>query len=139
MMRTWSFHHKDTGLFNGSTYSCDNDKTPIAANTPPDHIAVAGVYDHLSQRVDLATGKVVDYQPPQPSPDHEWNAETRRWQLTAAAAAKGIAAETARAKIKQLEASQHRAVREALLGDQAALKRLASIDFEIKTLRSQLL
>src|ERR1700675_463680 len=101
-MKIVSFFHKDTGLFNGEQLFA-SDETAIAANTPPDHIAIEGHHDHLSKRVDLAAHlrwealhdkvaqlqpqdrsqrheeldslwaqAVVDYQPPAPSPDHEW-------------------------------------------------------------------
>lgn len=39
-----------------------------------------GTHDHLSKRVDLTTGQIVDYQPPQPSGEHEWNGASRRWE-----------------------------------------------------------
>jgi hypothetical protein len=46
-------------------------------------VAIEGQYDHLSQRVDLATGQVIDYQPPAPADTalatHRWDADTRRW------------------------------------------------------------
>lgn len=42
-----------------------------------------GQFDHLSQRVDLSTGKVVDWQPPKPDDTplvrHEWDKDTKRW------------------------------------------------------------
>lgn len=45
--------------------------------------AIEGAYDHLSQRVDIETGEVVDWQPDKPEgdeyTDHEWDAGTKRW------------------------------------------------------------
>lgn len=42
-----------------------------------------GLHDHLSQRVDLDTGEVVDWQPDKPAgdeyTDHEWDEQARRW------------------------------------------------------------
>jgi hypothetical protein len=40
---------------------------------------VLGHYDGLCQRVDVQTGEVVDYQPPRPSPNHDWDEQTKRW------------------------------------------------------------
>jgi hypothetical protein len=42
------------------------------------------------------------------------------------------------ARIQALEATQGRAIREATLGDAAAMKRLKEIDAEIKELRKEL-
>jgi hypothetical protein len=139
MIRTWSFHHRETGLFNGCTYSADSSVSiPSAANTPPDHVPLEGVFDHLSQRVDLATGQVVDYQPPAPSPDHEWNATTKRWQLSQAAQARAAARQAAERRIAALEAGQHRTLREAALGLPGAHDRLAAVEAEITGLREAL-
>ncbi|WP_428421978.1 tail fiber assembly protein [Methylibium sp.] len=60
-------------------------------NIPSGLAAREGVYDHLSQRVDLITGAVVDWQPPAPA-DTEfetwaWDAKTRRWLSTPTEAA----------------------------------------------------
>jgi hypothetical protein len=80
-MRVVSFYHRETGMFNGR-HLMVSDPAMIPLNTPPDHIAIEGDhYDPLTQRVDIATGKVIDHLPPQPSPDHEWSAISRRWQL----------------------------------------------------------
>src|ERR1700676_1666739 len=79
-MRGIWFYHKHTGLFHGRNLMTSNPKL-IAPNTPPDHIAIEGDhFDPISQRIDVATGKVVDRRPPQPSEDHEWNTSIRRWQ-----------------------------------------------------------
>lgn len=154
-MRAISFYHKETGLLTGNQLIVsDNDM--LAANTPANHIAIDGHYDNLSQKVDIAnptfletTGmdgeavqtpvySVIDYQPPQPSTDHEWNDETKRWQLSAAAAGKINRSNAARIRISQLEVSQHRHVREHCLGIAGAAERLKAIDDEIFSLRSQL-
>jgi hypothetical protein len=136
-MRTVSFCHADTGLFNGRTLTVTNDDA-IALNTPPDHIAVEGRHDHLSKRVDIATGQVIDYEPPAPSEDHEWNTETKRWQLSAAVEAKAQARAAAAARIAELEASQHSVVRDLLLGGLAARPRLQAIADEIAKLNADL-
>lgn len=77
---------------------------------------------------------VIDYQPPQPSPEHEWNADTRRWRLSETAQAKVEAMVIARARHAYLVAGQHDDLRRAVLGDAAALKRLQAIESEIQTL-----
>lgn len=80
-MSTWHFYEKTTGLLSGREYSGYGDLLDL--NTPEGMAAIEGRYDHLSKRVDLATGEVVDYQPPAP-PDNEfetfeWNVEVKRW------------------------------------------------------------
>jgi hypothetical protein len=76
-MSTWSKYRLADGMFTGVTVSCRGDY--LDANVEPECGCVIGEYDALSQRVDLITGLVIDYQPPQPSPDHAWDAESRRW------------------------------------------------------------
>ena len=82
------------------------------------------------------TGKVIDYQPPQPSPDHEWNAVTKRWQPSAATTAKAEARQAALERFAALEAFQARAVRDwTLSGD---VSRLRAIGSETVALRAPL-
>jgi hypothetical protein len=40
---------------------------------------VLGVHDGLCYRVNVTTGEVEDYRPPQPSPNHAWDEDTKRW------------------------------------------------------------
>jgi hypothetical protein len=84
-MKTHHFYDLKTGIFTGSTFSffASVDESIVEANTPEGCRAIEGSFDHLRQRVDIETGEVVDYQPPQPDEFHEWNDETKRWQLTA--------------------------------------------------------
>jgi hypothetical protein len=100
---------------------------------------VEGNHDHLSKRVELATKTVVEYQPPAPSQDHEWNATTKRWQPSAVARAKAASRAEDIAKIAALEASQHTLLRKHALGDVAALPRLQAIDDEIAAAEQRLL
>jgi hypothetical protein len=55
----------------------------ISANTPIGCVAIEGWFDHLSQRFDLETDQVVDYQPPPPADDAlqtwAWDASRKRW------------------------------------------------------------
>lgn len=135
-MKTYSFYHADTGAIHGNRFS-STDPADVELNTPADHIAIEGYHDHLSKRVDVATGELVEHQPPAPSREHEWNEDTKRWHLNAVANDRANRKAAAIARIAQLEASQHRVVREALLGIPGARVKLSEIDDEITSLRSQ--
>jgi hypothetical protein len=105
-----------TGLFTGQAHHTNvKDPDAVAAfiddSTPPGHGAYIGKYvDYLSKRVDVPTGLLIEYQPPQPTRKHVWNSEAKRWQIK-----NREQRELALARIAQLEASTHRAVRETLL------------------------
>jgi hypothetical protein len=134
-MKVVSFYHRETGIFNGR-HLMVSDPAMIPLNTPPDHIAIDGDhYDHLTQRVDVATGKVVDHIPPQPSDDHEWNAISRKWQIKPEITARQQARKLALARITELELKALRALREHALGKPGAQERLGAIDTEISQLR----
>lgn len=133
-MKAVSFYRKDTGLFNG-THLIASDAKVVALNTPAGHIAIDGHHDHLSQKVDLATGHIVDYRPPRPSPDDEWNMETKRWEPSAAAVAQASKRAAAGARIEQMHIASVRALREHALGIGDAAVRLKAIDDEIALLR----
>lgn len=130
---TWSFYDPATGELTGRTFS--GPESLLEVNTPNGHAAVEGCHDRLARRVDLATGDVVPWQPPQPTADHEWHAELERWVLNAAAVKRLGTLD----RIVELERSQHRAMREAVLGSATARDRLLEIDQAIAALRSQLL
>jgi hypothetical protein len=137
-MRVVWFYHKDTGLFHGRNLMTDNPDL-IASNTPLNHIAIeGGDFDLLSQRVDVATGLVVDRLPPQPSTDHEWNTAIRRWQLKPEVVAIEDARRNALERIRFLELKALRSLREHALGQAAAIDRLKTIDDEIAQLRAVL-
>jgi hypothetical protein len=109
------FYDAKTGLFTGVSIHTNLTaakavKAFIGENTPPGHGAYVGYVDPLSQRMDVATGQIVDYQPPQPSPRHEWNQITKRWQKQVA-----LKRSAALARIADLEKGQHRTVRETLI------------------------
>ena len=82
-----SIYRIATGLFTGRTYSGDDRHLTLGA----DEAWIDGLHDHLSRRVDLTTGQVVDYQPPAPpDTEHEtfaWDASIKRWVGTPTAAA----------------------------------------------------
>jgi len=130
----YSFYHKVTGLFAEHVYSACEPLLDL--NTPADHVAIEGSFDPLSQKVDIATGQVIAYQPPAPSADHAWQADVKRWRLLPEVAERQEARRTTLTKIRELEASQGRAVREMLLtGDRT---KLVEIDTEIAKLRALL-
>jgi hypothetical protein len=109
------FYDSKTGLFTGvSLHTNLTDpkavKTFIAKSTPRGHGSYVGYVDALSQKMDVATGQLVDYKPPQPSPKHEWNPTTKRWQRQV-----GLKRSAALARIAELEKGQHRTVRETLI------------------------
>lgn len=140
-MKTWSFYHSDTGIFSGRFFS--GSERLLALHLLNGQTPIEGRYDRLSQRVDLTTGQVVDYQPPQPDADHEWNAETKRWQLRPNVERERQADMVARDEMQAIELGDLRAMREALLsmlppGSEAA-KRLAASESRIGELRSVVL
>jgi hypothetical protein len=109
------FYDDKTGLFTGVSIHTNLSapkavKQFIAENTPAGHGAYVGYVDALSQKMDLATGHIVDYKPPQPSRRHEWNPVTKRWQKQAA-----LNRSAALARIADLDKGQHRTVRETLI------------------------
>ena len=65
--RTWSFYDAATGAIAPGAMTCTSAQAD--ANTPASHVAIEGRFDHLSQRVNLQTGQVEDYQPPAPADD----------------------------------------------------------------------
>jgi hypothetical protein len=132
-----SFYHRETGLLHDSQFMT-NDEANVEMNTPADHIAIDGHHDRLSQRVDIESGEVVDYQPAQPSPSHEWNESTRRWELSPSAQAAIARRAAARARIADLEAGQGRLLRQHALGVGAALERLRALDDEVERLSAEL-
>ena len=75
----WSFADQE-GRFVGQTFS-----GPAHALRVPEGLrAVPGRHDHLSRRLNVETGEVVDWQPPKPQAtefiDFTWNEDTRRWE-----------------------------------------------------------
>ena len=135
-MRTWSFYHPQSGEFLNSRYRSNIDDH-LKINTPDGYVAIEGEFDHLSQRVDVANGTVIDWQPPRPTDEHEWNGETKRWQLNSSTLATQRAKEQARSRIQQLDSKSTRALRELALGINGAHERLRAIEDELQALRHQ--
>jgi hypothetical protein len=136
MTKTYSLYEAATGLFTGKRLYCD-DEGLISMRLPAGILALEGKFDHCSQRMDLATGVVVEYRQPAQSVVDERNSSDLRWQVKST---RSCADRTAiiHARIHMLEATQGRAIREATLGDATAIKRLQDIDAEINDLRKQL-
>lgn len=121
--REFSYYDPDTGHFTGTRVRVS------PSQEPPTHrrwARMPGRFDHLSQRVDLATGEVVDFVPPQPSSDHEWDAEKKRWNLNADAAARKRDADAALLMLGEQDRRSVRALREALLEALARIDALES-------------
>ncbi len=141
-MRHVTFYDVETGLLHPVSVMASDDDA-IELNVPPGHKAIdhpnGAMLDRLSKRVDVKTGKVIDYQPPQTSADHEWNASSKRWELKREVIA---AQQTARMKsiqIRALRDSQHDYVRRIVLNaqDHTARAALQDIDAQINALEAQ--
>jgi hypothetical protein len=140
----YHLYDTSTGLFAGQSFHT-NDADPVSAaafarsNTPAGHAVYEGaVADHQSQRVDIESGKLVEYQPPAPGGDHEWHEDTKRWRRTNEAQARIDGRAAALARISALVDSQHQFVREHLLGVTTSLERLSAIHAEISKLNGEL-
>ena len=141
-MNVHSFYDAATGLFTGSTFSTNLGDPAAHAealklNTREGLAQVEGIHDRLSRRVDLKTGGVVDYQPPASSADHEWNAQTKRWQLNGAATDKAVLREQARSELATIEAKMPSLLRSVALNRRGALAELAKADDRIAELSQQ--
>src|SRR6185436_8258209 len=91
----WQFYDPQTGVLSSRRFS--GPAHALAQNTPVGMAAVEGFHDHLSQRVDVATGEVVAYQRPVSEVDTERRAARER---------------QARRRIDELERAQHRPMRD---------------------------
>lgn len=111
----------------------------LSVNTPEGCIAIAENIDRHSQRFE--NGQIVDYLPPQPSDDHEWNAGTKRWVLKQAVLERDQAISSAKAEIARLESAQLRPLRELALdnADTIARSKVAEIDEQIAIHRAIIL
>lgn len=96
-MSTWSFYRTDDGMLVGGRYSGPEEW--LAANTPPGCEPILGDADPLSQRVDLATLQLVDWQPSRPLDTAlatwGWDEVSRRWVATPTLAARQADAQAA--------------------------------------------
>lgn len=118
-MMQFSLYRDATGEFIDRTVTCPAYAIVDALLAHPDCSFVMGEFDPLSQRVDLLTGQVVDYVPPQPSPDHVWNTTTKRWDyIKPAALALADAKAAARQQINRLCAARLSAIRDSYPTDE---------------------
>lgn len=74
-----SFYDLATGILVGRTFSGDERHLTVPAGLG----VVPGQHDHLSRRVDLETGEVVEWAPPKPADTDletwRWDDKSRRW------------------------------------------------------------
>lgn len=138
-MKTWSFYDPSTGRFVKRTWS--GPLTDLDANTPSGCAVIDGKYDDLSQRVDLKTGEVVDYQPPQPSSEHEWQENVAngrpRWVLNAEAIDAKIKDAAARDALKALDEKRVRALSELYENPDALMDDGSRVDAYLRSLNEQ--
>jgi hypothetical protein len=144
MKKVWSFYDQQTGVFTGRRYSSRN-QSDLAKNIPAGCGAADGSFDHLSKRVDIETGAVVDWQPPRPDADHEWHAETSRWVKRSDVLETEARRRAALSKIAELEQKQFRIERELRLrpaevgtDGKTPAQRLEDLDADIARMRSLL-
>jgi hypothetical protein len=76
MSKYW-IYNVETGIFTGVSLDCPADH--LDCNVPEGCGCIMGPVDSMSQRVDMTTGQLVDYQPPQPSVDYVWDDVSKRW------------------------------------------------------------
>ena len=131
-----SFADPETGLFDGRQLVAPNRET-VQLNARG-RLVVDGVHDHRNKRFDLASQTVVDYQPPQPSPDHVWDADDQLWKLSPEAEGVRLARRAARQNLSTADARAVRALIEHALGDPAAVERLRTLEANKVQLRSKL-
>jgi hypothetical protein len=163
-MKVYSFYDEVTGAF--ANMHKHIPAWLLSDNTPPGTKPIEGAFDPHSQRVDIdardkalidarkahsasyawnetaelekaALTAVVDYQPPQPSSDHEWNAASKRWQLKGEASIRLQRIAQADEEIARLESQQHRYTGDAAVGliDDEGRRRLLEIRQRIAELR----
>lgn len=142
MSRNWAFYDASTGLFRPKRITCP-DAFDISTKTPDGCIPIEGEYDHLSQRVDIETGDIVDYQPPLPDDDHDWNAEAKRWLKRAEVRQWERARDAAQTQLDALDLKKVRALSEHVLSPERAgrdgklpRERLEEIEAQMEPLRA---
>jgi hypothetical protein len=104
-MSIYSVYDRTTGVIAFAVLCKNGDR--LQGIVPEGHGCILGDYDGLSQRVDVETFQVVDYQPRRPSENHQWNSQAKRWVYVKTDA--DIAAEV-RQKRDQMFAAGDRAI-----------------------------
>jgi hypothetical protein len=135
MNRNWSFYDAKTGLLRAKRVTIPH-YVDVSTKTPEGCKPIEGFFDHLSQRIDIRTGDVVDYVPPQPDADYEWSMHHRRWLKNEDVRTREFYRQEVQARVEALELRSLRAQRELRANpqDEEALARLAAIDTEIEGL-----
>jgi hypothetical protein len=121
----------------------------LKINVPPEHGAVEGCFDPLGQRIDVGgalrreddaaeSPTIVDYQPAAPDPDHVWDAVRKRWIKSEAAIARDAQILMCRERIEGLNTSCIPLMREAMLGEPAAMGQLLELDQQIRASKAEL-
>lgn len=116
-MKTWYFFRREDGHFDGRSLSATS-ADALSLNTPEGFGAMEGVTDWQSQRVDISTGALMDYQPPPPDADHVWieddehGQRVRRWVLSQSAAERRRREAEIRAELATLDARMIRPLAE---------------------------
>jgi hypothetical protein len=141
----YSFYDAATGTLLNRRFTGTAEYIP--ANTPPGHVAIAGQFDHLSQRVDIVTMEVIDWQSPQPA---DSSLKTWHWRTDECGAPRWVSSPTDLARTQQaqekikvqidnLEKTQNRALRELALdgGKQDAKNALRVIEDQMVLLRAE--
>lgn len=109
------FYRLTDGTFTGDCYA----GVELEANTPDGCGAVSGVTDWRTQRVDLVTGELVAYVPPQPPADAMrtwvWSGQARQWLPRPTRAA--LAADVRRERDQRLTACDWVLLRSLELGE----------------------
>jgi hypothetical protein len=119
----------------------------LAINVPSDCAAVAVTEPvDTAQRIDPETQERVDHRPPSPGVEYEFRAQMPaavgraaqrwRWVKTEAAEQRDRAEADARRALDELERANARTLREAVLGDAAAIERLRLADAQAATYRA---
>lgn len=74
-MTKW-YIYNEAGIFTGGSVDCP--ESHLDQNVPEGYGCYMGEVDPLSQRIDIESGELMEYQPPQPSANHQWT-EQKRW------------------------------------------------------------
>lgn len=138
-MKTYSFYSTASGMFDGLRFR--GHEADALRHCPPGCALIEGAHDRLSQRVDLQSGQVIDYQPAKPE-DTElqvWQWIGRRWvAVLTVAGLRAQLIDNLSASALALERGTDRLVREAVLSAPAhpAYARMAAIEASVAPIRA---
>jgi hypothetical protein len=142
-----NFYDESTGQF--SRHICVSasalDRT-IVANTPAGHKPYIGQVDMESQRMDVATGRVVDFRPESPGDDYEWHTVMRRWVKSQAVLQWEADMRQAVASLREIDAKRSRALADHAINpnersgndQKLPMERLLEIEAEAERFRAVL-